>query len=102
MVKMHAICFIEEGLSLVTRDGVCNVGFAGSVADLASAAILISFGIRLLGKEINNASQSRDTHHGAETSIMNCAITHSSRGELVAPFFKLRGERRNGHGVKVV
>jgi hypothetical protein len=32
------------------------VGFAGSIADLASAAILICFVIRLLNKEINNAS----------------------------------------------
>lgn len=69
MVKIHVILFIDEGLSLVTRDGVCNVGFAGSIADLASAAILISFVIRLLNKEINNASWTRDTHHGAETQL---------------------------------
>jgi hypothetical protein len=85
--EIRLIVFIDEVLSLVTGDGVCNVGSTGSIADLANTAILICFAIRLLNKEINNASQTRDTHHGAETSIMKCAIMHSSRAEQVAPFF---------------
>lgn len=56
IVKIRLILFIDEALSLVTGDGVCNLGSAGSIADLANAAILICFVIRLLNKEINNAS----------------------------------------------
>jgi hypothetical protein len=53
------------------------VGFAVSIADFANATILISFAIRLLGKEINNASWATDTHHRAETSITN---TNGAKG----------------------
>lgn len=51
MVKMHVVLFIFSDYRRM-----CKKGFAGSIADLASAAILIPFVTRLLNKEINNAS----------------------------------------------
>jgi hypothetical protein len=55
MFKILLILFSDEDLSLLYGGRVCNVGFAISIADFASAAILICFVIRFLRKEINNA-----------------------------------------------